>query len=164
MARLLWCFTFLCASAFPSSAQQSSTPVPVQQTSPEQKAADARPAVEQTLLVFYRPKRFIGSGLTPSIYLNGEQLARLDNGRYFSIYVKPGKYKIESSMKKHAPVDLEVRSGEPIYLEMVLLAGNWRGGGRMIPAAAEEAQAEVRKLKPLDKQWIFNKNIVFDTK
>jgi hypothetical protein len=116
---------------------------------------------EQALLVFYRPKRFTGSGLTPSVYLNGEQIARLDNGRYFSLRVPPGRHEITSSMK-HAPLAIEVKAREAAFLEMVILSGNWRGGGRMIPSPAEDALAVIQKLKPLDKKWIMDARIGFE--
>ena len=43
-------------------------------------------AQELPLLVFYRPNRYYGNALAPSVYVDGNQIARLDNGRYFSLY------------------------------------------------------------------------------
>ncbi len=118
----------------------------------------------RSLIVFLRPKRFFGSGLTPSIYLDGRQLARLDNGRYFSVRAAPGKHKLESSMKHTPPLEIEVKDGDVSYIEMAILAGTWRGGGRLIPDGAAEAKAELAKLKPLDEKWVIEKEmVVFDT-
>lgn len=116
---------------------------------------------DQALLVFYRPNRFSGSALTPSVYVNGEQVARLDNGRYFSLRIPAGRYEVSSSMK-HAPLLIEVKPREVAFLEMVILPGNWRGGGRLIPAPAEDARAALQKLKPLDKKWIMDSRIGFE--
>ena len=69
---------------------------------------------QKATLVFYRPKRFVGSALTPSVYLNGEQVARLDNGRYFVIEVAPTHYKIESSMK-HNPLPVEAKPNQVLF-------------------------------------------------
>lgn len=113
-----------------------------------------------SLVVFYRPKRFIGSGLTPSVYVDGQQVARLDNGRYFSLPLSPGKHEITSSMK-HASLSIDVRNNETVYLEMVILAGNWRGGGRFIPAPSKDALGVIEKIKPLDRKWIFDKRVNF---
>lgn len=121
----------------------------------------AEAAQESALLVFYRPKRYTGSALTPSVYLDRNQIARLDNGRYFSLYVEPGKHQISSSMKE-SPLELEVNSGQTVYLEMVILTGTWRGGGRLIPAPAEEATNAIARLKPLDKKWVLDAKVVFD--
>jgi hypothetical protein len=118
------------------------------------------------MLVIYRPKRYTGWELTPSVYVDGEQVARLDNGRYFVLTVKPGTHRVESSMK-HDPLELEVKTGEPQYLEMVILTGNWsgviltgnwRGGGRLIPTG-QSGQEAVKKLKPLDKKWIMSRQV-----
>lgn len=115
-----------------------------------------------SLIVFFRPKRFTGSGLTPSIYIDGAQVARLDNGRYFAIHVPAGKHKVESSMK-HLPLEFTTGPNERVYLEMVVLAGNWRGGGRLVPDPAIEAKEVIAKLKPLDAKWIVDKRVVFET-
>lgn len=117
----------------------------------------------KSLIVFYRPKRFTGSALTPSIYVDGKQVARLDNGRYFSLPVDPGQHEITSSMK-HAPLELTPKPGETIYLEMVILMGTWRGGGRLIPAPADDAQSAIKKLKPLDQKWVTDQRVNFDLK
>lgn len=111
-------------------------------------------------IVFYRPKRYMGSGLTPSIYVNGEQVARLDNGRYFVVSLPPGTYKIESSMK-HDPLELELKEGKVQFLEMVILVGNWRGGGRLIPTGQDDGANAIKKLKPLDKKWVKSEKVTF---
>ena len=59
------------------------------------------------LIVFFRPQRFTGSALKPSVYIDGQQIARLENGRYFfSLRLSPGKHQITSSMKQSA-LDLD---------------------------------------------------------
>jgi len=35
---------------------------------------------------------------------------------------------------------------------MVILTGNWRGGGRLLAVDSKEAQQQVAKLKPLDEK------------
>jgi len=115
----------------------------------------------QALLVFFRPKRFTGFGLTPSVYVDGQQVARLDNGRFFSLPVKPGPHEVNSSMK-HSALVVEVKPGETLFLEMVILTGTWRGGGRLITAPDADAQATVKKLKPLDRKWILDQRVTFD--
>jgi hypothetical protein len=103
----------------------------------------------------------MGSGLTPSVYVNGEEVARLDNGRFFVLKLKPGTYKIESSMK-HDPLELEVKAGKQQFLEMVILTGNWRGGGRLIPTGETDAREALKKLKALDQKWVTSKNVSLD--
>jgi hypothetical protein len=136
MNRVILAFSLLAALSGPAFAQDSAT------------------------LVFYRPKRFMGSGLTPSIYVDGKQVARLDNGRYFSLKVVAGKHLVESSMKSHAGLEVDLKPADFAYLEMVILTGNWRGGGRLVPAPADDAKAALKKLKPLDDKWVIDKEHV----
>jgi hypothetical protein len=109
-------------------------------------------------LVFYRPKRYWGSALTPTVMVNGAETARLDNGRFFVVTLPAGKFKIESSMK-HDPLEVEVAPGKTQYFEMVILAGTWKGGGRLIPTAEADAKDQVKKLKALDKKWVVSDKV-----
>lgn len=115
------------------------------------------------LLVFFRPSRVYGLALSPSVYVDGRQIARLDNGRYCSLYVSPGSHITTSSMKKESALDLDVKASEAIYLEMVILQGTWKGEGRLIPAPLADATRELGKLKPLEKNRIVDTSVVFDT-
>jgi hypothetical protein len=63
---------------------------------------------------------------------------------------------------KSSGLDLEVKPGEKVYLEMVILMGTWRGGGRLIPTPATDAVTNIQKLKPLDAKWVVDKSVVFD--
>jgi hypothetical protein len=104
-------------------------------------------------VVVYRPGKFTGSALKPSVYVDGSQAARLGNGRYVSLQLSPGKHNLESSMKA-AALEVEVKPNETVYLEMVILTGNWRGGGRLIPVAQDEAKIALAKLKPTDEKQL----------
>lgn len=115
----------------------------------------------QALLVFYRPKHFYGYGNTPSVYLDGHQIARLDNGRYFSIRVEPGIYSIESNAKR-SPLRVQLKKGAAAYLEMSIVQRTWSAAGVFVVAEQDYALPIIRKLKPLDKKWIFDERVDFD--
>ncbi|HXY03459.1 MAG TPA: hypothetical protein VEI49_07745, partial [Terriglobales bacterium] len=66
-------FVLLLCSSF-ALAQQQTTTGPT---------ADGQPS--QAVVHFYRYKQFVGSALAPSIFCDGTQLARMENGRYFSV-------------------------------------------------------------------------------
>jgi hypothetical protein len=84
----------------------------------------------------------------------------MDNGRYFVLSVKPGTLKITSSMR-HDPLEIEAKAGKPQFMEMAILTGTWKGGGRLIPTPAAEAQEAVKKLKPLDQKWAKSPQVSF---
>lgn len=117
----------------------------------------ATPQPDECVVILFRPKRFFGSALTPSILVDGTHLARLDNGRYVAFRMKAGKSIFRSSMKTHADLEVELKPGTTHYFEMVILAGNWRGGGRLLPVPEADAKEAMKKLKPLDQKWIDSK-------
>lgn len=115
-------------------------------------ASCASSLAQDGTVVVYRASKYVGSALKPSVYVDGSEVGRLKNGRYMSFRLAPGKHSFESSMKKEPALGVEVKSNETVYLEMVLLPGNWRGGGRLVPVAQEDAKNALLKLKPLDEK------------
>jgi len=103
-------------------------------------------------VVVYRQSKYVGSALKPSVYIDGSQATRLGNGRYVVLQVAPGKHGFESSMKNTAPLEVDVKPNETVYLEMIILTGTWRGGGRLIPVGQDEGKAALLRLKPSDGQ------------
>jgi hypothetical protein len=100
-------------------------------------------------VVVYRQGKYAGSALKPSIYVDGNQVARLGNGRYVSLQLTPGKHNFESNQKE-AALEVNVKSKDTVYLEMVILNGKFRMVGRLIPVAQEDAKNALVKLKPMD--------------
>ncbi|MGD0163716.1 MAG: PEGA domain-containing protein [Candidatus Sulfotelmatobacter sp.] len=118
-------------------------------------AAACLPALAQNgTVIVYRPGKYVGSALKPSVYVDGNEAGRLKNGHYITLQLAPGKHNLESSMKKAAPLEVEVKPNETVYLEMVILTGNWRGGGRLIPVGEDEAKTALLKLKPSDERQV----------
>lgn len=145
------------AYAFSQEAQQAN---PSSSTTAAAPVSDAKSDASATLII-YRPKRFTGSGLTPSVFFNGEEVARLDNGRYFVMEVPADSHKLQSSMKAD-PTPLEVKEGQVQFLELVIMTGTWRGGGRLIPTGESDAREAIKKLKPLDKKWAKSDKVTFE--
>lgn len=102
-------------------------------------------------LIFFREGHFAGSALKPSVYIDGKEVDRLPNGRWFSITVEPGKHNLQSSAKNEPGTIVDVAPNETAYVEMIIAIGTWRGGGRLITVDSQEAEAKVRKLKPLSE-------------
>ena len=63
-------------------------------------AADAKP-VQATVYV-YRYKQFVGSALSPSVWCDETELARMENGRYFTVKIDPGKHTFTPTMPSQA--------------------------------------------------------------
>jgi hypothetical protein len=153
--------TFLAATlvigllaVLPASSQQPQTnpaaqaPTDVVKPSPNSAPSDADKGKDSTI-VFFREHHFTGSALKPSIYLDGKEMDRLMNGRWFSVHAEPGKHELQSSAKNEPSTVIETVAGQTTYVQMVILTGNWRGGGRLLQVDAGEAQKVIAKLKPL---------------
>jgi Protein of unknown function (DUF2846) len=135
--------------AFPArSQQQSQTASPATTPAPVKAQLDVDKAKDSTI-VFFREGHFAGSALKPSIYLDAKEVDRLANGRWFSVHAEPGKHELQSSAKNQPATVIETKAGETTYVQMVVVTGNWRGGGRLLQVDAAEAQKVITKLKPL---------------
>lgn len=112
-------------------------------------AQSAPPHDGKATLIFFREEHFNGSALKPSVYMDGKEINRLANGRWFSVEVEPGKHSLGSSAKHEPTSVVDLAPNETAYVEMVIINGTWRGGGRLITVDPGEAEAKVRKLKPM---------------
>ncbi len=141
-------------AVLPVSSQQPQTnpaaqaPADVAKPSPTSAQSDADKGKDSTI-VFFREGHFTGSALKPSIYLDGKETERLTNGHWFSVHAEPGKHQLQSSAKNEPATVIETVAGETTYVQMVILTGTWRGGGRLLQVDAGEAQKVIAKLKPL---------------
>lgn len=129
--------------------------IPPAQAPADAAAAPTKPATadgdkgKDSTIVFFREGHFTGSALKPSIYVDGKEVDRLANGRWFSVHAEPGKHQLQSSAKNEPATVIETVAGETTYVQMVILTGNWRGGGRLLQVDGGEAQKVIAKLKPL---------------
>lgn len=107
-----------------------------------------------TSITFFREGHYYGKALKPSVYVDGKQVARLENGRWFSMPIAPGKHEVSSSAKHEAATVVNISAGETDYVQMVITAGTWRGSGRLMEVDSAEAQQKIAKLKPLDHKFL----------
>jgi uncharacterized protein DUF2846 len=136
----------------PNSQQQSPTspaPTTPASTAPTQEAHPDADKAKDSTIVFFREHHFAGSALKPSIYVDGKEADRLENGRWFSVHAEPGKHELQSSAKNQPATVIETKAGETTYVQMVIVTGNWRGGGRLMQVDSADAQKVIAKLKPL---------------
>src|SRR5258706_15487890 len=70
----------------------------------------------------YRYKQFTGSALSPSIYCDDQQLARMTNGNWFSVELEPGKHVIRSN-DKQAGLESNPKPGEQYFIRVEIAPG-----------------------------------------
>src|SRR5215472_15893532 len=121
------------AAAIPASSLKAQG-IPAAQAPADTAAmAPAHPATadgdkaKDSTIVFFREGHFTGSALKPSIYVDGKEVDRLANGRWFSVHAEPGKHQLQSSAKNEPATVIETVAGQTTYVQMVILTGTWRG-------------------------------------
>lgn len=150
----------LCLSAHAQSGQEKTTG----ETSTQPKvvmAENAGPNKQDSKVTVYvyRYKQFTGSALEPAVFVNGSEIAKMDNGRYFRVKLDPGKHTFQSNDKQSGIV-LDLKSGEEYYIRVEIVAGVWKGHGRLVFVPEEQGTFEIQKLKPLDKKKVVDVSLV----
>jgi len=115
-------------------------------------SASAANTDEATVFI-YRPKKIVGSALEPSVFVDETELARMDNGRYFAIKVKPGKHIIRMTDDKKGYA-LDMGPGQKYFFRIGVEAGMFKGHGKITLDDADRAIKEIQKLKFLDQDKI----------
>jgi len=136
---------FLCLSLLASLAhaqQPEATATQVEKTSAVQ---DKEP---QATVYIYRYKQFVGSALSPSVYCDENELARMDNGKFFVARLAPGKHVFRSN-DRQAGIDTDLKPGQDYYIRVELATGFMKGHGRLVSVAPEQGSYEIKNLKAL---------------
>lgn len=98
---------------------------------------------------FYRYKQYVGSALSPSVYCDEGELARMENGRFFMARLTPGKHVFRSN-DKQSGIEAELKGGQDYYVRVELVPGVLKGHGRLTLVQPEQGSYEIKKLKKLD--------------
>jgi hypothetical protein len=163
MKLLLTCVLTFCSMAGfgiaqqPSTSSQSSAP----QTESTPTTTQPAPQTEKATVYFYRYKQYVGSALAPSVYCDEAELARMENGRYFTVKLAPGKHTFRSN-DKQSGAEVDLKPGQEYFLRVEIAAGFMKGHGRLIAVVPEQARFELRakNLKPLDADKVTDKEKV----
>jgi hypothetical protein len=102
-------------------------------------------SAEATVFI-YRPNKWGGRALEPSVFVDETELARMDNGRYFAIKLKPGKHiiRMTDDQKGYA---IDMGPGQSYFFRIGLEMGMWKGHGKITLDDRERAVEEIKKLK-----------------
>jgi hypothetical protein len=130
----------------PTPSAQPSTPStqPPAQPAPAAASDSDSPAT----VYFYRAKRFQGSALKPSVFVDDAAVGNLHNGDSLKFALKSGKHRIYST-DKSTGIDLEVKPGETYYVRVDILVGFWKGHGGVTLVDPQQGKYETRTGNPL---------------
>lgn len=130
----------------PAQPQSTQTPeaTPAAQADVPAVTADAGKAV----VIVYRPGKLVGKALEPSVFCDGVELARMDNGRYFVVLLEPGEHRIHMT-QDNKRVDLKLGAGEAAFVRVRVVMGMMKGRGEPSLADEEDAAKDLKKMEPL---------------
>ena len=149
---LVVCFTTITTIAqVPSSSPQSS----------EAPAAQTSSQTDKATVYVYRYRSFEGGALVPSVFCDDAQLARIQNGRYFTVKVSPGKHTFQSN-DKQSGVAVDLKPGQEYFLRVEIAAGLMKGHGRLLAVMPEQGRFDLqsKKMKPVDADKVSDKERV----
>jgi len=116
---------------------------------------------EPATVFIYRPKKWVGRGLEPSVFVDKTELARMDNGRFFALKLKPGKHIVHMTDDEKGYA-IEMGAGETYFFRIGLEAGVWKGQGKITLDDRDRALKEIKKLKFIGKDKIKATDIVVE--
>lgn len=116
---------------------------------------------EEATVYIYRPSKWVGRALEPSVFVDDIELARMDNGRYFAFKMKPGKHIVHMTDDKKGYA-IDMGPGQTYYFRVGLEAGMWKGKGKITLDDAERAMKEIKKLKFLGQDKIKAPTVVVE--
>lgn len=111
------------------------------------------PAAKAQVYV-YRTSKFSGPPPnSPSVFCDEHELARMQNGRYFSIRLDAGKHSFRST-DDQAATDIEVKDGQTYYIRGEVIPVKLRPRGHLTLVPVEQGHSEARELKPLGSNMV----------
>jgi hypothetical protein len=149
-----------------ATAEQQPVATPVETATPAptapavfsqlpQEIVDAvgAPEAGKGLVVFFRPKKFVGAAIGFKVREKEVELGKLRNGNYFSIQVEPGVHEYVVHSESKDITRIEVEAGETYFLAGEINMGVLAGRPNLTPSTAVNFQADLKSLKkskPLD--------------
>ena len=141
------------AQAAPKTQEVATTGSPAPAAQPQPAPATAQPtasapapaaATDQTqaTVYFYRPRRFQGSALKPSVFVDDARVGNLHNGDSIKFPLAPGDHRIYST-DKSTGLDLNAKPGETYYVRVDIQVGFWKGHGGVTLVDPQQGTYEV---------------------
>lgn len=110
-------------------------------------------AEDQTgTIVFYREPHFGTGDFKPTLFCDGTDFARIENGTFFQINALVGLHKCTVESLQRPVIEVNVLAGKATYVHVKLLPGGIREHAGLANTTEDEYNKEKARLKPL-KEW-----------
>jgi Protein of unknown function (DUF2846) len=158
-AAVFW-LMLVTASVIPAQQkeQPGTAPAPAAPaTAPQVRTGTS--ASDSAYLRVYRQKRFTGSALAPSVYVDDKQIARVGNGRRFTMRLLPGSHTVRSDDKSSA-ITVDAKPGQEYYVRVEEATGFWKGHGKLTLVMPEQGSPEYKLQKPVEEDRKMAKELI----
>jgi uncharacterized protein DUF2846 len=118
-------------------------------------------ATSNALLHVYRARRYVGSALAPSLYVDDKEVVRVGNGRRATIRLSAGTHTVRSDDKSSA-ISLEAKAGQEFYIRVDEETGFWKGHGKLTLLMPEQGSAEYKLQKPVEQDRAIAKEMLIE--
>lgn len=127
-------------------AKEEAQAKPEAEEGAEAAEAPAEGSSKDGTVVFYRPGRFNGAALNTSVYVDGKEIADLDNGSYLKLKLPAGKHKMHSD-DEDDEFEMDVKAGGTHYVRIDIQVGMFKGHGEMLVMDEDQGRSQVEKEK-----------------
>jgi uncharacterized protein DUF2846 len=101
----------------------------------------------QATVYFYRSRRFQGSALKPSVFVDDARVGQMHNGDSIKVAVAAGEHRIYST-DKSTGMELDAKPGETYYVRIDIQIGMWKGHGAVTLVDPQEGKYEASQAAP----------------
>lgn len=102
---------------------------------------------ESALVYVYRPKSFVGGGVSYTVHADGQTVTKLVNGGYYPYFSPPGEVEFWAKTESKSSVTLDVRAGETYFIKGTVGVGFLMGRPHLMQVDAATGQAEIAECK-----------------
>jgi hypothetical protein len=96
----------------------------------------------QATIFFYRPHRFVGAALKPSVFVDETAVGRLHNGDTVKFLVPAGTHQVYSN-DKNTGLSLETKPGQTYYVRVDIQMGALKGHGSVTLMDPQQGKYEI---------------------
>jgi hypothetical protein len=107
----------------------------------------------------YRPPKYQGSFLYPSIYVDGNQVARVGDGRHVTILLTPGSHTIKSDDNGSA-FTLDAVAGQEYFAPVEEVQGMMKGKGKVRLVPSEAGELGYNQQRPIEENRVVAPDMV----
>jgi hypothetical protein len=100
-------------------------------------------------VTIFRTRKW-GTAYRPSVYCGSVALARLPDGSYLKIQLRPGNYFFQSN--DNQVLELNLQEGQEIYLQMQMLTHGLSMKGHLVQVANSDGEDEITGLRQLSEK------------